>query len=528
MSDKNKHSRPVKTKSQKTGSEKSKKENTNVKKNDLRLFKGSINKKDKVKLFKTIGLAVLIVILAASAAYYVSSNKGLNLFGSGSERKINDGDLFYDVQPDNVKDIQNYDSGLAVLTNTSLEYIDSSGRVMETNKHSFANPVMNINGKTVFIYNKGGSEYRIEKSSAIYETKNVTGVITCGALGKTNNYGFSLNNDGGYQSHVFVYSANGEKQFEWGSSSDYCIDLALSDNGRKAAVSVVGAKNAEYYSKIILFDFNSGTPEYTVDFSGETVYKLDFVSSTKVGAFTDSGVYIIDRSGEITPVQEFTSSEIKHSFITEDGLRATVISLYGNEQTPLVTVLDEHNRVIFTRNYYEDITGIICGGSYICLSMGDRIEILNRDNRVLGDIDIGEQYEKAVLSNHTLYVLNATGIHTYNVFFDTHSASRQEKTTAKEKQTEKENETGPTETTTIAEETVTVTEENDSSAQYNNDTENDFEYTASSPYGEEDGSGSEEEYDAEEYEDEEYIHDEYYDDEYDDYYEEEDEENLFG
>ena len=368
------------------------------------------------KLARVIGMAVLIVLLLAAVAFFL--NQHINLFGESEKKEESSRAVFYQTGTDNVKSLKAYDNGTAVLNNSALNYYDSACREISSNKHFYASPEMKISGKTTFLYDKGGTGYRIEKNASVYSEKTAPGIITCGALGKKDNYAFSVNNHDGFQSHIFVYSLKGKKQFEWGSASDYCLAMALSDSGNKLAVCVVGVENAEYYSKVMLFSFNSGSPSYTVDFSGKTVYELDFISSRKIAAFTDGGVYIIDGDGNAEAVQTFTSSEIEHSFVCPTGLRCTVVAPFGNSQAPLLTVFDERNRILFSRSYTQEISGVVCNDGNVAVIMNDSIELLNRENKVIGEIVPGETCEQFALVNHSLYLRTGTGIHKYNIYAD--------------------------------------------------------------------------------------------------------------
>ena len=372
------------------------------------------------KLVRVLGISVLIVLVLVAVVFFI--DRQLHLFGDPPSPESSSDSLFYQTDPDHVRSIAAFDNGLAVLTNSELIYFDAGGREINTNKHSYAEPEMKINGKTLLLYDKGGTGYRIEKNASVYSEGAAPGIITCAVIGKMDNYAFSVDNDGGFQSHIFVYSAKGKLQFEWGSASDYCLNIALSDSGNKIAVCVVGVENAEYYSKVLMFTNNSSAAVYTVDLPGKTAYQIDFLSGRKIAVFTDSGVYSVDGEGSHTLLQSFSSAEITHSCVTSVGLRCTVVSPFGNEQAPLLTVFDEKNRILYQRRYREAITGVTCNGSFTAVLMGDHVEVVTRDNRISGDILPGETCEQYAIGNHSLYLLTGKGILKYNLHFDTEKA----------------------------------------------------------------------------------------------------------
>lgn len=376
---------------------------------------------DVKRLFKVLGLSLLIVLLLLAAVHFIARYTDWDLFGAKSQSDVQDG-VIYKVDADTVRMMSPYGGGVALLTNSSVLYLDASGREIESNKHIFATPEMRLNDKTVFLYDKGGTGCRLEKNASVYREFTAPGVVTCGAVGKKDNYAFSLDNHEGYQSHIFVYSFKGDKQFEWGSASDYCFRMALSDSGNRLAVCVLGVENAEYYSKVMLFSFNSGQPAYTVKFPGKTVFDIDFISGRKVAVYTDGGVFILDGDGAMTAAQEYASNEIEYACVTPSGLNCTAVMPYGNEQAPQVTVFDASHKKLFTHSYGTLISGITASDNYVGVVMFDKVQIINRSDKVLGDVDVGETCDRSLIVGSNLFILAGSGLHRYNIHFDSKRA----------------------------------------------------------------------------------------------------------
>ena len=395
------------------------KKNRKNKKNNVKT-----NASDIKRLFKVLGLSLLIVFLFVAFVSFLTNDTSWNVFGKKKTQVDLPDGVISKIDADSVKSIRPYENGVVILTNSAVQYLDASGREIESNKHIYATPEMQTVSKNVFIYDKGGTACRIEKNTSVYREMTAQGTILCGAVGKKGNYAYSLDNHDGYQSHIFVYSFDGVKQFEWGSASDYCFRMALSDNGNRIAVCVVGVQNAEYYSKVMLFSFNSGQPLYTVDFTGKTVFDIDFVSGKTLAAYTDGGVYIIESDGQYSSVQQYTSSEISHSYVNPNGLSATAVIPYGNEQTPLISVFDANHRQMYTHQYNTLVSDVVCSDSHVGVVMYDKVEILNKSGKVIGDIFPGETCERCVIVSSNLFIITGTGLHRYNIHFDSDKAEQ--------------------------------------------------------------------------------------------------------
>ena len=355
-------------------------------------------------------MTVLLLMLILAVAFFMNSK-----LPAATGKEEADKDIFYSINSDNLKCFEPFSDGVALLSASSLKYLDSAGNEIVTNVHSFANPVIDVNSKTVLLYDRGGYSLRIENNTSEYKSHSFNSVITTAAIGHKGNYAYVLNSDSGYQSHLYVYTLNGKKQFEWGSASDYIIDVALSDNGKYAAVTLIGIDGAQYFSKVILFKFNSSEPVYTVTLHDTAVYEIDFVANKKLSVYSDTGVYNINSKGEFTAIQSYSASEMSSSSVCYNGLSSTLISRYSNEKEPVLTVFNKRGKQIYSHTFSEQITDVYCAKNYVCLVSDNVIEILNTEGTVIGKILMNEACIDAVIAGRRVYVLTSSGISSFSV-----------------------------------------------------------------------------------------------------------------
>lgn len=373
--------------------------------------------KNNVSLIKVAGLTALLLLLILAVAFFLNNDMFSSVFSDKEHT-----DTFYSINSDNLKSIVPFSDGVAILSASSLKYLDSSGNEIVTNTHSFSNPAIEVNGKNAILYDRGGYSLRIENNTSEYRNLTFNSVITTATIGNKGNYAYVLNSDSGYQSHLYVYSLNGKKQFEWGSASDYIIDVTLSDNGKYAAVTLMGIDGAQYFSKVILFKFNSSEPIYTVELHDTSAYEIDFVSSKKLFVYSDTGVYLINSNGEFTAVQAYSSSEMAYSSVFCNGLSCTLICRYSNEKEPLLTVFNKHGKQIFTYTFSEQVTGVYCAKNYVCITADNVLEILNNEGTLIGKILLDETCINAVIAGRRVYALTSSGIYSFSVNTNNSSA----------------------------------------------------------------------------------------------------------
>lgn len=366
--------------------------------------KAETHKRSNAKIICIIAFAIIIITI------------GVILFLNSKTDKIvnteNDKHLLCSVVADNIKDIKPFSSGIVTLTGTSVDYIDASGARIASNTHLYAQPVILTNKSTVLLYNKGGDSFRIEKNGEIYNTYTVQGTISLAVLGKKNNYAYVMNDDGGFQSHLFVYSYKGNKQFEWGSASEFLVTAALSPNGKSIVLGLIGAENGEYKSHIILFDFKSDTPIFSFEIPNSTICELSFLGRHKISAVTDSGTFTVDEDGVKTEVLGYANKELNYTALSS-GIKGISVARYGDLNNSYVSLFDRYFRPLGTREYKTEIKKLCADTSHIAVVLDNRIEILNKKNEIVAEIKLDEDIIFTTISSNKIYVLTLSGIYSF-------------------------------------------------------------------------------------------------------------------
>lgn len=376
----------------------------------------SHRKKDdhkKTKSGRLIGIFVLLLILIMAVTAVASNLTGVSVSKLGKTGPT--GNLIYDSLPDSIKDIEAYSSGTVLLTDTSVDYLDSSGRMLASNAHLYAQPVLKINKSNILLYDRGGASFRIESNSSIYNTFTVNGAISVATIGAKNNYAYVLNGEGGFQSHLYVYSFRGQKQFEWGSASDYCLTMDLSDNGKSIAIATIGVESAEFFSRVTLFNFRQDSAVYSVDFPDCTVIALDFINNKKIAAFTDNGIFVINSDGTYNKVCEYSPVEIQHSY-SDSSLNAAVIANHGNTKDSDIVVFNKKYEELFRIKSDTEISAVRSTDNYLAVISGGLINIYDADNKNTGKISIGEKCLDVAFAGRTVYVRTVSGIYSFDVY----------------------------------------------------------------------------------------------------------------
>ena len=383
-------------------------ENTNKEKEKSEKRISKPNSENKSVLIKLIGLGLLVVLLISVIAVVIVKN------ANRSDGTLSDADLIYPTSADSVVDLASFPSGVVLLTSNAIEYVDQYGNLINANEHKYANPVMVTAGKNLLLFDRGGSSLKIEKDSVKYKEAQFESAVSCADITSKGTYAYVLNADGGYQSHLFVYSYKGKLLFEWGGS-EYVLDVTLSPNGKYAAISVLSVSNAESLSKVILFNFNKNEPVYNVEYPGETVYDIEFVSSRNVAVLTQSGSYLLTYAGDSTQLNHYAANELNHSALYKSGIGVTAINHYGNTNNALVYYLDKGCKKSFEIDFQNSILMITASESHAAIVFADEIKVIGSGGLQTGTVVLPETCIHCVISGRRLYVLSASGLFSFSL-----------------------------------------------------------------------------------------------------------------
>ncbi len=362
-----------------------------------------------------IGFCVIVLILVMALGAVISALSGEKLTDIGKDHS---GIVVYDSLPDSIRNIDGFSSGVVMLTDTAVDYLDSDGRRIASNSHLYSQPVMLNNGSTVFVYDKGGSAYRIEKKTSVYNNYDVNGTILTATLGKKGNYAYVLNENSGYQSRLVVYSSRGNKLFEWGSKSDYCVSLALSDNGNSVAIALVGVENGVYLSKVHFFNFNSDEAKYTAVFEDCTVFDIEYLNNKEIIVWTDTGIIKIDKNGNTSMISEYQSSELRYSSAAAGGLKLLSLARHGNDNNSKLVVFNKKYKELYSAEFSAVVSGVVAAKKYFAVVFEDSVKIFDSKNNLISTCIIGERCVDIAISGSDIYVHTVSGVYVMNIGVD--------------------------------------------------------------------------------------------------------------
>lgn len=343
-----------------------------------RLLRGDISERT-ARILKIIAVVVLLLMLFVMAVSRVrgttmstvrdSYNNFFSSVGGG-------GGYPYQVNSSNVKKVDVLNGDIYILYNDRSVTLDGSAKEIRSFDHSYATPAMSKSTDRVLIYDRGGNRYRVEnRTESLFEGETANGeeIITA-SIGKKGNIAFGTLS-GSATSRLTVWNSTYDKKtFVW-NCSDYSItSTALSDNGKYVAVSVMGAKDGETYSKIYVFDFEYSDPVSETEYPGTAMLAVNFADNDTVVGVGDNKISFLKNLKKNTEVSYGTSTLSTFTF-SPTGRTILVLAEYGSQNHQLLRCYTEGGRSAFEEPYDDFIKTVYASDSRITVLTSDYIDL---------------------------------------------------------------------------------------------------------------------------------------------------------
>ncbi|MCL2514280.1 MAG: DUF5711 family protein [Oscillospiraceae bacterium] len=353
-----------------------------------------------LKSLMLILVALMVVFIVART--FKENNRTSGIFSS----PVNS--YPYAVSAEDVIDFRLYGSGIAVLTNNGITYINSPGEVTGEYKLTYKKPAMDIKNSRALIYDRGGYGYCLQKSGGTYYEKTADYEIITGTMCRNGTYALATRAQGAV-SELFVYNLRNELIFGWQCAYDHIVSIDLSENGKFAAVIAIGGADAQIYSKVYVFNLKTRSLDAEYEYKDTSLYEAVYLSKNVLDVNGDNVRSLIE-NGAKTDSNGFSglSARKKENVFNVGG--AKLFAELGNDNYNKLMVFDKNGAELFTKDFPYSVNGISADKYNIAVVSGDKIEIFNYKGEAVSVIEPGYKAAAALILSGTAYVQSMNGI----------------------------------------------------------------------------------------------------------------------
>ena len=266
------------------------------------------------------------------------------------------------------------------LTDTHILGINSGGRAFLEKQHGFSNPVLDVSGERVLVYNRESTGYSVLNNSKELYRGDLKNTIFRADICDSGVTAFVTACEG-YAAQVSVYTKTMKLQFSWYLTEGFISDIALSNNGKLLAVAAVTVENGTYLTKIHVFSLKSETPLYTVELPGTAALSLEKISGSCFAAVTENDVHFVQwKSGTKT---NGTDNAAAVSFIKHSPNGKIHVAVCGSSGAMTFYVYNQNGTLMHRFNYNENLTDFAVSNEYLYLLNNNCIQMRVPDGTLL-------------------------------------------------------------------------------------------------------------------------------------------------
>lgn len=345
-----------------------------------------------LSVLKTVCIISIVLILLMIAAQrfgditFSSVGDYVNTVISGA--KSGDG-YPYRFENLRVRSVLPMGSDLFVLADDETFVLDHTARTVGKTQISYSSPRAVTAGGRTLVFDIGEHSYRIlSKTKVLYEGNSPQKLLN-GAISKSGNIVLSSRGDAS-QTKLTVYNKHQKEIFSWNCANENIIALAISDNGKRVAASVVGAENGELYSKVYMFDIGKTEPILSLQYKG-AVPNLNFLSGSRL-LVTGESIFEIYDANEKVFEEDMSVNPLSHIFTSESKCTVAAFSKYGSASAKIIRVYDRKGMRLFETELSESVQGVSTDGQSISILTDTMLYNYNRQGELVGKspVEAGE------------------------------------------------------------------------------------------------------------------------------------------
>lgn len=318
--------------------------------------------------------AVLVLVLAAILAYLggllaPSINFFSNLLDS-ARIALSPGEGWpQKIEPDSLADAYSLSGGLALLDNSDLVMYSSTGRQLRRIPHGYASPAVAVGGARAVLYDRGGTDLRVESRPRTLLTRQTDYAILTAGCSDNGSFAVATRAER-YTAQITIYDPSFNEIYFCYLAQDIPMLLSFSDNSRYLAAACMDVEGGSFGSRIHLYDTHS-TEAGAVFRVDALPLQMIWLSDASLLVVTDSFAAVYNTADGAETARYSYGGE---SLLYADSYRGNLALCFGDESRHSVSravVVDQNMQLLAQFDLGYAVRDILLTSAHL--------EILGRD-----------------------------------------------------------------------------------------------------------------------------------------------------
>lgn len=370
--------------------------------------------KNKKSFFRRLIIAATIISFLSVSFYTVYTIAQSALNKEVTHGQLRDENVILYFGDSQINKGFGLSDGNIVLTTNSLVSFKSDGSVRSSDKLGYSNPLVKSKSGNYIVFERSTGKFAImNRMGVVYHSDGGEEIINAD-IAKNGNYAI-ITRKTQASSVLSVYSSSNKLLFQWECTDEYLSQAALSKNGKTVAVSSIGVKNGEAYSKIMFFNLDSTDVEGAFEYTGESAYVIRFIGNKELSIITDKSYMIADLRSMESQVISYDYDVVDGYAFADNNSAAILKKAFGTLDKYILTVIDKNGEKKFEKEFDKDIVDfkiddknvyVMMTGEIVVysISSGEKLNITETDGG-LNSMFVNDGY---------VYCLSDTDVYKYD------------------------------------------------------------------------------------------------------------------
>lgn len=286
-----------------------------------------------------------------------------------------------------------------VLGEEGCTVFSNGGGRLNTVGTGYARPALAAGGNSFVLYNRSGSELRVESRTRELYTRQTEGHIYLCALSDRGELAV-VTDDVRKLALLTIYDANRNELLTWSTTTAEGVPLRMdfSPDGTQLAIAAVTAQDGQMVTNLYLLNLRAGEPQLLASEPGSTPLALTWCSNDRLLAVCDTHAALYGSDGSAQGRYDFGGQDVAALSAEGGGLAV----LFGSGPSSTALLLDGGLGVQYT-GPVPDAHGIVRGNGAFYLLCESSVECYGLDGAYQWSYPLDAR-PQALLAGEDLFV----------------------------------------------------------------------------------------------------------------------------
>ena len=370
--------------------------------------------KNKKSIFRRLIIAAAIISFLSVSFYTVYTIAQSALNKEVTHGQLKDENVILYFEDSQINKGFGLSDGNIVLTTNSLVSFKSDGSVRSSDKLGYSNPLVKSKSGNYIVFERSTGKFAImNRMGVVYHSDGGDEIINAD-IAKNGNYAI-ITRKTQASSVLSVYSSSNKLLFQWECTDEYLSQAALSKNGKTVAVSSIGVKNGEAYSKIMFFNLDSTDVEGAFEYTGESAYVIRFIGNKELSVITDKSYMIADLRSMESQVISYDYDVVDGYAFADNNSAAILKKAFGTLDKYILTVIGKNGEKKFEKEFDKDIVDFKIDDKNVYLMMTGEIVVYSiSSGEKLNITETDGGLNSMFVNDGYVYCLSDTDVYKYD------------------------------------------------------------------------------------------------------------------